>query len=124
MRCIAFTPLNHAPFFPTQGPNADARSSDSDELFLILKRASARRERPLRAACDKTSVHKYISNSRYLIIGMNYSTDVACKWRHAWLPAHNLHTVALFNRANAADLLWRPASLREVQPVCVGNAPK
>src|ERR1700722_4805822 len=60
MSCTAFTPLNHAPFFPTQGPNAGARSSDSDELLLILKRASARREAPLRAARDKTSVHEYI----------------------------------------------------------------
>jgi hypothetical protein len=124
MSCTAFTPLNHAPFFPTQGPNAGARSSDSDEFLLILKRASARRETPLRAARDKTSVHEYISNSRYLIIGMNYSTHVACKWRHAWLRAHNLHTDAFYNRANAEGLFWRPAPLCEDQPVRVGNAPK
>ena len=46
----------------------------------------------LRAARDKTSVDEYISKSRYLIIGMNYLTHVACEWRHAWPPAHNLHT--------------------------------
>jgi hypothetical protein len=120
MSCTAFTLLNHTPFFSTQGPNAGARSSDSDEFFLIMKRASTRRERPLRAARDKTSVPECISNSRYLIT----DTHVACKWRHAQLRAHNLHTLVFFNRANAAGLLWRPASLGKDQPVRVGNAPK
>src|ERR1700692_4874610 len=98
MSCTAFTPLNHPPFFPTQGSHAGARSSDSDELILILKVASARRERPLRAARDKTSVHECISNSRYLIIdGTTRLTWLA----NGGMPGcvrNNLHTIVFFNR--------------------------
>jgi hypothetical protein len=39
--CTAFTLPEHAAFFLTQSPNAGARSIDSDELIVILKRASA-----------------------------------------------------------------------------------
>jgi hypothetical protein len=124
MSCTAFTPLNNAPVFPTQGPDAGARFSDSDEFILILKRASARRERPLRAARDKTSVHECIFEFSLSDHRQNYSTHKAANGGIAWLRAHNLHAVVFFNRANAAGLLWRPASLCEDQPVCVGNAPQ
>ena len=97
----AFTLLNHAPFFPTQGPNASARSSDSDEFILILKRASARRERPPRAARDKASVHECISNSRYLIIDGTFRLTWLANGGMRGCARNSLHRVVFFNRAQA-----------------------
>jgi hypothetical protein len=101
MSCIAFTLLNHATLFPSQGPNAGARSSDPDEFILILKRAPARRERPLGAARDKTFVHECISSSRYLIIDGTTRLTWLANGGMPGCARNNLHRVVFFNRAQA-----------------------
>ena len=71
---------------------------DSDELIVLLKRVSARRERPLRAARDDTSVHAFISISRYLIIDRITRLTWLASGGMPGCARNNLHMVVFFNR--------------------------
>jgi hypothetical protein len=88
----------HAAFFPTQGPNAGARSIGSDEFIVILKGVSAGRERPLRATRADTSVHECVSNSRSLIIDRTIRLTWLANGDMPGCARNAIHTTVFFNR--------------------------